>query len=297
MINNANVALGLRAFVLFITACWMGACAHTFDRPPAGESQFRQTDTDRIFNRMLAVHGGEQLERLNDLNVTLSGQWRSLITRIQPLVTDHQYRVDSEERLLAAGRVYSALYRGPAGTKKVVRTRDTIQVFYNDVESFDEDVLQSTALTADAFFYFLLGPLSLAGQSTSFTRLSDVSENGRNYHRLYTVLEPGFGQSDRDELILWIDKQREVAYRMEITLQGFATTKGAWVDVTFLEFEKVDSFLLPVKFHERVRAPIAIHAHSWELTGLDINRDLTLDSLSGPGWQPDAAVTATPRKR
>jgi len=285
----------LRALSLLLPALWLGACAHSFDRPLERAQAVENPSAERIFSQMLITHGAEHIDRLKDLNVSLSGQWRTLIKRIQPLVTDYQYRVESEERLLLDGRTYSALYQGPAGTKKVVRTRDTVRVFYNDIESFDEDVLQSTAMTADAFFYFLLGPLSLVDQSLEFSRLSDARDKGRDYYRLYSALEPGFGLSDRDELILWVDAETQMAYRMEITLQGFATTQGAHVDVTFLEFEKADEFLLPVRFHERVRAPIAIHAHSWNLTGLDINRNLKLESVSGPGWQPDAAPPATPR--
>lgn len=254
-----------------------------------------QNDAEVIFARVLQNHGGNRLDQLTDVNVSLRGRWRFLIKRIQPLVTDYEYRVDSEERLLLKNGVYTALYTGPAGQKKVVRTRDDIRVFYNEQESFDDDVLGSSAMTADAFYYFLLGPLSLANQAGNFTLLADARDKGRDYHRLYTSLKPGFGLSAADELILWVDAESLTAYRMEITLEGFETTRGAHVDVTFLDFEKLDGFLLPVSFHERVRAPIRIHAHSWELTGLDINRGLIFDAVDGPGWLPPADASATPR--
>lgn len=283
-----------RAAVLIATLC-LTACAHKFDRPSGDANPTFERSAGEIFSQVLKNHGGDEIERLKDVNVSLSGQWRSLIKRIQPLVTDFEYRIDSEERLLLKDGVYSALFTGPGGSKKVVRTRESIRVFYNDDESFDDDVLQSSALTADAFYYFLLGPLALVKNSDDFVRLADSRENGRDYHRLYTVLEPGFGFSPKDELILWIDAQTNTAHRMAITLEGYKSTKGAHVDVTFLEFENVNGFLLPVSFHERVRAPIAIHAHSWKLTGLDINRGIALDDVDGSDWQRAAEMRALPR--
>lgn len=156
-------------------------------------------------------------------------------------------------------------------------------------------MLKSIALTADSFYRFLLGPLALENQRDRFVRLDNVVEGAKEYYRLYVELEPGIGFSERDELILWIDSTTMLAYRMHITLEGYKTTAGAQVDVTFLDYENVQGFQLPVEFYERVSGPIAIHAHRWEAIGLDINRGLDFSSVHGPGWQTLAAPVAQPR--
>ena len=149
------MALIKRFLQLGLLVLLLTGCAHPFDRP---STAINNTDTratsadglsaDNIFQATLAAHlgGNKDTRSLQDLNVALSGDWKFLITRIQPLVTDYTYRVASEERLLLGDKTYAALYDGPAGTKKVVRTRDTTRVFYNGVESNDENVLQSTAM-------------------------------------------------------------------------------------------------------------------------------------------------------
>ena len=227
-----------------------------------------------LFDRTFAAHGGERLAELHDVSVALDGRWKFLIKRIQPLVTDFGYRVRSEERLVLAARVYAAAYEGPRGSKRVLRAAPSTQVAYNDTVDSSEPVRQSTALTADSFFLFTLGPLALAEQRDNFTLLGTRREKGRSYWLLHLELAPGFGESERDEVVLWVDQATARTQRVEITLEGFETTRGATVDVTYLDFRRVDGFLFPVRFFERVRAPIAIDAHAWRLTGLDINRGI-----------------------
>jgi len=240
----------------------------------------------------LQAHGGDTRGRLNDLSVGLNGEWPFLITRIQPLVTDFKFRVSSQERLLVNDGVYTAFYTGPGGTKKVVRTPDDIRVFYNGEESFDSKVLQSSAMTADAFFLFLLGPLALQDHAGKFVRLSDIREHNSDYYRIYAMLEPGYGQSERDEIIVWIDQKTNLTYRVDITLQGYESTKGAHVDVSFLAFDDFNGFKLPVKFLERVLGPIRIKAHEWYLTGLETNRGFTINDISGKNWSGSAQADA-----
>ena len=69
---------------------------------------------------------------------------------------------------------------------------------------------------------------------------------------------------------------------IQITLEGHDTTKGAHVEVEYLNYTKVDGYVFPREFFERVNAPIAIDTHAWHLTGLDINRDYGLENLNGP---------------
>ncbi|WP_086929899.1 hypothetical protein [Agarilytica rhodophyticola] len=269
-------------------------CAQNFPRPLSLSTPCCSDGLTgpEIFNNTFIKHGGNKLKQLNDLNVSIDGDWKFLITRIQPLVTDHRYRVSSEERILPNAGVYSAYYQGPAGTKKVIRSSNQTRVFYNNEENVDDDVLQSTALTADSFFIFLLGPLSLESFKDNFVRLEDKQENGKRYHRIYTSMKPGIGNSAGDELVLWVDSETHLTYRVHITLEGYRTTLGAHVDVSYDAYEQVGDYIFASVFHERVLGPISIDAHAWRLTGIDINRGLNYQHLNQHPWSSKASAPA-----
>jgi hypothetical protein len=166
-------------------------------------------------------------------------------------------------------------------------------VFYNGKASNDPAVLSSTALTADAFHMFLLGPLSLERWQTNFKRLSDAKFKRETHHRIYLERKPGFGLSERDEVVLWIDTDSKLTKLIQITLEGHDTTKGAHVEVEYLAYLKQGPYNFPSDFFERVNARISIDAHAWHLTGLDINRDYTEQELKTPGFSQQAAESAT----
>ncbi len=283
----------LRLLLIVAIAQLASGCAQNFPRPNTVPLATDGPGAAEVFDRSFLAHGGASLDQFHDLNIAMDGDWKFLITRIQPLVTDHKYRVVSEERLLPLEGVYTAFYKGPDGTKKVVRKGESVRVFYNGEESFDEDVLQSTALTADAFFLFHIGPLALREHRADFVRLEDGVEKGKRYYRLHATIEPGFGFSTRDEVVLWIDPETDLTWRIHITLEGYETTKGAHVDVTNLDFEKRGPFILPTRFVEHVRGPIGIKAHNWEWTGLDINRGVVFSELDGEGFSGSAEKPAT----
>jgi hypothetical protein len=267
--------------LVILLASLLSACASRFPSPELDASQDRQLSAERIFQRTFDVHGGQFIEQLNDVNLSISGEWKALIKRIQPLVSDYKYRIDSQERLFLNDGGYIAFYNGPSGSKKVVRSTDSLAVYYNGEQSTDPEVLSSTALTADAFRLFLLGPLSLQEQKDQFTRLSDIAYQGKTYHRLHLYLKPGFGFSEEDQLVLWVDTESGRTKMVQITLEGHATTKGAHVEVEYLDYMQAGDYLFPSEFFERVNAPIAINAHAWHLTGLDINRGNVLADYQG----------------
>jgi hypothetical protein len=82
---------------------------------------------------------------------------------------------------------------------------------------------------------------------------------------------------------------------VHISLNGFETTIGAHVDTTFLEYRDVAGFVLPVRFHERVRGPLRIDAHAWWITGLDAGRGWRAEDVSGAEFGGAAAAPAQPR--
>lgn len=285
--------MNFKLLIILVSVLVLTGCASNFPDPSVDLPKNNQPTASQIFDRTFNVHGGEKLDQLNDVNLSISGQWKRLITRIQPLVTDFTYRVDSQERLFPSSGGYVALYNGPSGTKKVVRTPQSLEVYYNQQQSDDTDVLSSTALTADAFHLFLLGPLALQKWQDGFTRLTDISYEGNDYHRLHLNRSPGFGYAEQDQVVIWVDTNTGRTKMIQITLEGHSTTKGAHVEVEFLDYIQLDDYLFPSKFFERVNAPIAIDAHAWHLTGLDINRGNTIDSYKSTD---NKSITDCPAK-
>ena len=287
---------------LFILSCLflLNACATPMLRPAeVGEKNQALTPviSDNktaafLSDKTLAAHGGASLTTLNDISLSVKGNWGFIPAKVMPKVADQFYRVSSQERYLPNKGIYSAFYNGPAGTKKVVRTPKSVDVFYNGKEPTDAELLQATAMTSDAFLLFSLGPLGLYRYQTDFKRLPDGRLKDKNYHRIYSEITPGLGFADKDEVVLWIDPKTYLTYSLEVTLKGFKATQNAHVNVIYLEYFKQGGFIIPKRIDERVLAPINAHAHSWTVTGFDINRGLELKHLQGKGWQGPAMAPA-----
>ena len=247
-----------------------------------------------IFEHCLAAHGGDIHEYPGDINIATDGRWYSVIQRIQPVVSDAGFRVTSEERFRPRDGTYAIRHSGPAGNKYVVRTASSILVHYNGVAvDADDERTRSTAMTNDAFRMFHFGPSFIKHRATAMTRLPDAHEAGRDYLRVLASLSPGFGQSDIDHVVLWIDAESSRLFRVHMTLEGFETTRGAHVDTTFLEYLQVGPYLLPSRFSERVRGPIRVLAHEWHITGMDIDRGWTDADVTGSDFSGRAAAPAT----
>lgn len=247
-----------------------------------------------IFEHCLAAHGGDIHEYPGDINIATDGRWYSVIQRIQPVVSDAGFRVTSEERFRPRDGTYAIRHSGPAGNKYVVRTASSILVHYNGVAvDADDERTRSTAMTNDAFRMFHFGPSFIKHRATAMTRLPDAREAGRDYRRVLASLSPGFGQSDIDHVVLWIDAESSRLFRVHMTLEGFETTRGAHVDTTFLEYLQVGPYLLPSRFSERVRGPIRVLAHEWHITGMDIDRGWTDADVTGSDFSGRAAAPAT----
>lgn len=282
-----------RVLSLIFTLCFLYGCAKTSPRLEiAIDNQADGLSAQDIFDKTFTRHGGDHLSKLNDVNVAINGHWHYLITKIQPEVTDESYRQVSQERILVNPKSYAAFYTGDAGNKRVYRTANDISIAYNN--SIDTNIRknQASALTADAFYLFTLGPLALSEQVDNWKRLADATEKGNAYYRINGMLKPGIGMSPEDHISLWIDKNSGLTFRMHITLEGFETTKGAHVDTTYLKYTKIEQFTLPTHFFERVIGPIKLDAHEWWYTGLDINRDLGLSDIAIEDWSDRAKQAA-----
>lgn len=272
----------------------LGGCASMSFPPDPPAAAFEDgLDGDAVFVRTLAAHGGDLRQYGGDINLATDGRWFALIQKIQPVVTDSGFRIRSEERYRPRDGLYAVNHTGPDGSKHVVRSRDGLVVSYNGVRATDPAQLSATAMTNDAFRMFHFGPSFFLGRASTWVRLEDADENGRAYYRLRTSVRPGFGESKEDDVVLWIDRDSARLFRIHMSLKGFQTTARAHVDTTFLEYRDVAGYLLPVSFHERVRGPLRIDAHTWWTTGIDTDRGWRDEDVSGTAFGGAAEAPAT----
>jgi len=280
-----------RFFALFAFA---GSLALTgcapFPQVPESNDRLEGLTARQVFDRSLAVHGGDLRKHPGDINFATDGRWYRLIQRIQPVVTDAGFRVASQERYRPSDGVYAVRHTGPEGVKQVVRWPDGLKVHYNGVPETDEVKLRATAMTSDAFRMFHFGPTFFLDRAQTMTRLADETEKGVRYHRLLVDMKPGFGEAANDQAVLWIDADNYRLYRIHQTLNGFETTQGAHVDTTFLDYRRVGPYLFPVRFLERVRGPLRLKAHAWEVTGIELDRGWRNDDVMGAEFSGAAVV-------
>lgn len=283
----------LSVFALAVLCLTMAGCASVRFPPDPPATAFDDGLTgDAIFARTLAAHGGDLRDFPGDINLSTDGRWFALIQKIQPLVSDSGFRIRSEERYRPRDGLYAVTHTGPAGSKHVVRSRDGLVVSYNGVRETDPAKLRATAMTNDAFRMFHFGPSFFLDRAAGWIRLADAEEKGHAYYRLRTTVRPGFGDSKEDDVVLWIDRGTSRLFRIHMSLNGFETTVGAHVDTTFLAYRDVAGYLLPVSFHERVRGPLRIDAHTWRTTGIDIDRGWRDEDISGTAFGGAAAAPA-----
>lgn len=292
---------GLRALLVLcvaVAALALAGCAtQTFPTQPATDapaSAFADgLGAQAVFDRSLAAHGGDIRKHPGDFNLSTDGRWFALIQRIQPVVTDSAFRIASEERYRPSEGLYAVRHTGPSGTKSVVRSGSALKsVRYNGVVENDRAKLRATAMTNDAFLMFHFGPSFFLGRVDRWQRLEDAIDGGRRYRRLFGVLRPGFGDAADDRVVIWIDADTARLFRIHMTLNGFETTQGAHVDTTFLAYRNVAGYLLPVRFHERVRGPLQIDAHTWWTTGIDVDRGWTTADVIGGDFTAKAGAAA-----
>lgn len=273
----------IRSVVMLVAGLWLAGCATGFPRAAAPYAAADGLDGPAVLARSVAAHGGDLRTRSGDLNYASDGRWESLIQRIQPVVTDAGYRVTSETRYAPAQGLHVIRSQGPTGTKQVVRRPGSIEVYRDGVRATDTETLQAAAMTTDAFELFHFGPSFLAARATQVTRMADADEAGQRYQRVRVQIAPGFGEAANDTVIAWFDARTHLLHRVHLTLNGFPTTQGAHVDTTMTGYRALDGVMLPTRFHERVRGPLRIDAHTWWVTGLDADR----------GWQASDVADGT----
>jgi hypothetical protein len=289
-----------RRFLAASTLPLLGACGTPL---PLAVQEASSSAASQAALRLAAsaqAHGLEAYRQIKDISVSYDGQWRPLIGRIQPEVVDAGFRISSQERLLPASGVVAQSYTGPQGNKHVFwqRSNAEVGVWYNGSANGVASVHAAAAMVAECYGLFLLGPLWLstrqAEKPMGLAMGGTETVNGHLCDVVHVWLSPGFGRAGRDRVSLCIDQQNSLTRRLRFTLEGYPGTQGAVAEVDVLAFEQHFGVMWPMRSYEEVVHPLRLPAHDWWVTGLDINRGLTVDDLHGPQFSGRANAAALP---
>ena len=291
-----------RTCLAALTLPWLvGGCSTPLPLVPAPPGE---ADAAARLQGSAQAHGLDAYRKLTDINVAYGGAWRPLIDRIQPELVDAGFRGSSEERILPRSGTVAQAYTGPKGRKQVVWQRGraagaddlgSVSVWFNGVRSDDTAALDAAALVAEAYGLFLLGPLWLADRGLPARMGGTERVDGRLCDVVEVWLRPGLGRVASDRVALCIDRADSLVHRMRFTLEGFAGTRGAVAEVDTYEHERRFGVVWPMRSYERVLHPIALPAHDWHITGLDVNRGYAAADISGATFAGAAAAPARPR--
>lgn len=290
-----------RSFIAAAGLPWLAACGTPLPltvRPEVKPEPVADAGTARLLESAEA-HGLAAYRQLTDINIAYEGEWRPLIDRIQPVVVDKGYRGNSQERLMPRAGVVAQAYTGPSGSKHVSWRRGAragelgdVGVWFNGTASADAGVLAASALVAEAYGLFLLGPLWLAERGLA-TRLDGTERvDGRLCDVVQVWMQPGLGRVALDRVAVCIDRVDHTTRRVRFTLEGYASTQGAVAEVDTFDHERRFGVLWPRRSYERVVHPFRIPAHDWRIVGLDVNRGYKAQALQGPTFTGAAAAPA-----
>jgi hypothetical protein len=284
----------LRLFCLALLVPLFAGCSSRGIPLPAtsGEDPAAQA----ILQASAEAHGLVAWRGITDVSVAYEGEWHGLVTRLQPTLTDADFRQGSQERLLLVPEpLLAQAHRGPGGDKQVVRSGAGVMVAYNGRPASDKDVLAAAALVADGYRMFLTGPFYFLSGNLVLATAGRETVDGRNCDVLLAVRRPGHGLSAEDRYLLFIDREQRWLRRVRFTMDGLASTQGAVAEVDFFDHRRIDGVVWPTRFYERLKKPIPnLAVHDWRLIGLDVNRGLVPAEVTGPSFTGKAAPAARP---
>jgi len=260
----------LLRMTLLATLAILGGCATPFPAPAAPGDARAAVE---MLDRSIEAHGGYLFDEPGSVRVNYAGRWRQMIKVLQPVLVDAGYRKQSEEVLDLSSADLTQTHEGPDGTKFVARTAEDVSVVYDGEESLDETTRAASALVADAYTMFLSGPSFFRKREADLSLMDSALRDGESYQRIHATLRPGFGFSEQDEAILWINDDTGYLELVHFTIEGLASTRGAHVDVAFDDHKEIDGYIWPTSFFERVRGPVRITAHTWEVLDLTVTED------------------------
>jgi hypothetical protein len=260
---------------------------------PVPQGSQSQPEALALLEQSQKAHGKAAFEVIKDINVSYTGTWFSLITKVQPAITDIAYRQTSQERMLMGDSLIAQIHSGPGGQKTVIEDQRKVAIWYNQQPYTGADQMAASHLVLHAYQIFLYPAFYV--QRASVLELAGTSVvNGRDCDNLLAVLRPGIGSSLEDRVLLCIDRQDKLVRRVWLTLEGSEPSKGAVVSVVHDKFMEVGGVKWPTHFYETVVKPFAgLPAHDFSLSGIDVNRGLTKADFADGKFSPLAAKPAT----
>lgn len=215
---------------------------------------------------------GDPWKTYRKVTVGYDGEWTGVVKRLQPDLVDAAFRKSSTEVYDTRRETVDQLHTGPGGRKSVERTRSDVVVAYNGERIGKESRRDASALVADAYTAFLFGPSWLLRKGESLERVGPQTVEGEICDGVQGKLRPGFGFSEEDRFIAWIGRESRLLRRLQFTIDGLASTRGADVGVTFLDHWKAsDGSVWPGRFVEWVHRPVYVKAHDWRLESLEVD--------------------------
>lgn len=290
LIRFTPPTMNKHSLLLAAMACSLSACAS----PKICTRKIERSDPKamEMVTSSQQAHGAKAFAKIRDVSVRYDGRWARLGPKFQPVLADTSFRLGSEERLLVQPRVIAQAHAGPAGKKFVLRTPKDVSIGRNGLPSKDEEAKRAAAVVADVYIMFLLGPFYFDRPGFVFAPYGEAVVDNAICDQVLAVLRPGFGFSKEDRVILSIDRATSRLRRVLLTLNGFESTVGAEVDVTFRDYRTIDGVLWPTDFDEYIRSPLNLPAHRWRMLGLDTNRGLKATDFTASGFKARAARPA-----
>lgn len=213
-----------------------------------------------------AKQSGDAWRNGHVVDVRFDGKWSPIATRLQPDLTDPGYRKTSHETYVPRESRVTQRHRGPAGTKRVERTPQSIEIKYAPKREVTELQKAAAALVTDAYPLFLFRSSWLADRGRDFKVIGKRDLGGESCWLVEATVVPGFGGSRRDHVVAWIGRRSLRTHRVQLTLFGLESTAMADVDVTFDEFQAADRDTeWPGHFVEFIQRPFKAQAHEWWL--------------------------------
>jgi hypothetical protein len=266
----------------------LGGCASA-PLSPIEASERTDPAALAVLQECAAAHGLPAWRRVRDLNVGYRVEWRALVGRIHPELSDTRYRDTAQERLLPAEGLIAQTLIGAGGHKQVVRrlgqqgpSQGDVQVWVDGSPSREAPQRQAAAMVADASRLALLGPLALIDRP-GVLKLAGLEQVGDHAcERLMVRLTPGLGFAAAEQLVLCIDRRTRLMRRVRFSHAGLASTRGTVTEVDVSGFQNIQGVEWPTRFHERMRKPIPLlPLRDWQLTGLDLNRGWSAEDITG----------------
>jgi hypothetical protein len=220
-----------------------------------------------------SARAGDPWQRLRSVTVNYDGEWTRLVPKLQPVLADITYRKSSVETYEPRSRRVTQTHTGLAGTKVVVRTPNSISVSRNGTAATDAEERAAASLVADAYTVFTFGSSVLLARGSDWRLMGSARVGSEKCTLVSGIVKPGFGDSPADAVIAWIGNETQRLLRVQLTLNGLATTAGADVDVKFSDFQPGPAGTeWPRRYLEYVRRPLNVKAHDWRMTAIKVSR-------------------------